>query len=188
MLAARSREWRFVYRFAVANALIFLTLALVLFMLSPSSLVWALSAPAMFSAGALLSFLLMVLSGGACAAISWFVFGSGIFFGIGVVIGGMYPNPESAHSVSHAILVRDLTRLNLLNASSVFIVLAVAYPLSNMRWVKAISQGMPPENMARIMLKFFPLVVAISAIGVGLKFSVPDGGKLFCAVWFRRSI
>lgn len=164
------KEWRTAYRIALANAFFFLILALSMFLLEPTSLTTILSAPALFTVGALLSFLLMVRSGGACAAISWFVLGSGIFFGIGVVIGGVHPNPVSAHSVSHTILLRDLIRVNLLNASSVFIVLSVAYPLANTRRLGAASLVAPSENAVRIMLRIFPIVVAVSAIAVGLKY------------------
>ncbi|HXH29515.1 MAG TPA: hypothetical protein VNJ01_01765 [Bacteriovoracaceae bacterium] len=175
---AQAKEWRAAYRVALANAAIFLFLALYMFQLEPTSLAMILSAPTLFSLGALLSFLLMVRCGGAFATIAWFVLGSGIFFGVGIVVGGLYPEPGSVHSFSEYILYRDLVRINLLNACSVFIVLAVAYPLANMRGVKAanmrgvkaVRQGMLPANIVRILLKIFPLVVAISAVGVGLKF------------------
>lgn len=142
-----------------------------MFMWPPQSLILILSAPFVFSIGALISFLLMVRSGGACAAIAWFVLGSGVFFGLGVVAGGIVPNPVSAHSVAESILFRDLLRCNLLNASSVFIVLAVAYPLVNMRAFKATnSHAALHETAAHAMSKIFPFVVAVSAVAVTFKF------------------
>ncbi len=164
------KEWRTAYSIAFANAFIFLFLALTMFLLQPSSLAVILSVPALFSLGALLSFLMMVRSSGVCTAIAWFMLGAGIFFGMGVVVGGVYPNSASAHSLSESILHRDLIRVNLLNACSVFIVLAVAYPLVTMRGREAINQTMPSDNVVHLLLKLFPLVVAIATIGVGLKF------------------
>lgn len=175
---AQAEEWRTAYLVALANAGIFLILALTMFWLEPNSLLVALSAPTLFSFGALLSFLLMIRSGGALSTIAWFVLGSGIFFGIGVVVGGLDPDPESVHFVSEYILFRDLFRINLLNASSVLIVLAVAYPLANSSEIKIIGQeGMGLAVMFRYLLKIFPLVMAIFIIGVGLQFvffPVPD--------------
>jgi hypothetical protein len=168
--AMKADEWRIAYRIALVNALVFLALAFGMFLLKPSSLAVILSAPALFSLGALLSFLLMVRSGGACSAIAWFVLGSGIFFGAGVVVGGAYINPVSAHSFSNAILSRDLVRSNLLNASSVFIVLAAAFFIVNLHAAKSLGQAIPSAGMARIMLKLFPLIMVVSAIAVGLKF------------------
>lgn len=167
----RVKEWRTAYGVALANAFVFLLLATGVFLLKPSSLAAILAAPALFSVGALLSFLLMVRSGGACAAIAWFVLGSGVFFGLGVVVGGIIPNPVSAHSIAESILFRDLIRVNLLNASSVFIVLAVAYPLANIRGFKATnSHTALHEPVAHAMNKIFPFVAAVSAVAVVLKF------------------
>jgi hypothetical protein len=166
----QAKEWRAAYRVAIANAAVFLFLALCIFVLDMTSLVVILSVPVLFFLGSLISFLLMIRSGGALAAISWFVLGSGIFFGVGIVVGGLYPDLGSAQSLSEYILCRDLVRINLLNACSVIIVLSVAYPLANMRGIKGTHQGMLSANIVQILLRIFPVILAFSALGVGLKF------------------
>ena len=63
-----------------------------------------------------------------------------------------------------------LVHVNLLNACSVVIVLAAAYPLANMRWVKTSQHEMSLASIDQTLLRILPFIVAISAVGVGLKF------------------
>ena len=165
---AQAEKWRAAYRVALMNAGIFLFLALAMFVLEPRSLMVILSAPTLFFLGCMLSFLLMVRSGGDLAAIAWFVLGAGIYFGMGVVAGGLHVHPHSDYLFADD--TRYLIRVNLLNACSVFIVLAAAYPLANMRGLEASQHDMSPANIERTLLRILPYIVVISAIGVGLKY------------------
>lgn len=167
---AQAEKWRAAYRIALANAATFLFLALIMFMMKPTSLALILFTPTVFFLGSLFSFLLMVRSGGALAAVAWFVLGAGIFFGMGVVAGGLHVHPHSDYLFAGETLY--LTRINLLNATSAFIVLAVAYPLANMRGLIATQHDFSLVDIERILLKIFPYVVAVSAIGVGLKYAL----------------
>lgn len=167
-LMMEAEKWRAAYRVALVNAGIFLLLALAMFVLEPRSLVVILSAPVLFFLGCMVSFLLMVRSGGDLAAIAWFVLGSGVYFGMGAVAGGLHVHPHADYLFADD--TRYLIRVNLLNACSVCIVLVAAYPLANMRGLKAGQQDMSLANIERILLKIFPYIVAISAIGVGLKY------------------
>ena len=169
-LIAQADNWRAAYRITLLNAGIFLFLALAMFALEPRSLVVILSAPALFFFGGMLSFFLMVRSGGDLAAISWFVLGASVYFGMGAVAGGLHVHPYSdflfADDTSYLI------RVNLLNACSVFIVLATAYPLANMGRMKVSQYDMQQENIERLLRNIFPYIVGISAIGVGLKYAL----------------
>ena len=89
----RAEKWRAAYHLALANAAIFLLLALVEFALEPKSLAVILFVPALFFLGSALSFLMMVRGGGELAAIAWFVLGSGVYFGLGAVAGGLHVHP-----------------------------------------------------------------------------------------------
>ncbi len=165
---AHEDKWRAAYHTALVNAGIFLFLALIMFVLGTRSLVLILSAPALFFLGCMLAFLLMVRSGGDLAAVAWFVFGAGIYFGLGVVAGGLHVHVHSDFLFGDD--TRYLLQVNLLNACSVFIVLAAAYPLANMRGLKGIQNEMSPANIEHILQRIFPYIVAIAAIGVGLKY------------------
>lgn len=165
---AHAEEWRAGYHFALANAAVFLLLALIMFASKPVSLVVILSAPILFFLGSMLSFLMMARSGGQLAAVAWFVLGSGIYFGIGAVAGGLHVHPHSDYLFADDTLY--LVRVNLLNACSVFIVLAAAYPLANMRGLEACQHDMSLANFERTLQRVLSYIVVISAIGVGLKY------------------
>ena len=168
-LILQAEKWREAYRVALANAGIFLLLALAMFVLEPKPLMVILSAPALYFLGCMLSFLLMVRSGGDLAAIAWFVLGSGVYFGMGAVAGGLHVHPHSDYLFPDDTLY--LVRVNLLNASSVFIALTAAYPLANMRGLTASHHDdMSLANIERILHRILPIIVAISAVGVGLKY------------------
>lgn len=164
----RAEKWRVAYHLALVNSAIFLLLALTVYALEPKSLAVILFVPALFFLGSTLSFLMMVRGGGELAAIAWFVLGSGIYFGLGAVAGGLHVHPHSVYLFADDTLY--LVRVNLLNACSVVIVLAGAYPLANMRWVKTNQHEMSLASIEQILLRILPFIVAISVVGVGLKY------------------
>lgn len=161
-------EWRSAYHVALTNALIFLLLSLVMFVTEPKSLVLILFAPAVFFLGAMFSFLLMARSRGDLAAVTWFVLGSGIYFGMGVIAGGLHVHPHADYLFANDSSY--LLHVNLLNASSVFLVLATAYIMSNMHNLKISYQDITTDNIERNFQKIFPYIVAIAVTGVLLKY------------------
>lgn len=167
---AQAEKWNLSYRIALANAGIFLFFSLVLFLLEPMSSSVMLSAPTIFFFGSLLSFLLMVNSGGALAPVAWFVLGSGIFFGLGVVLGMIYPPESSGYFKAEDISNLKFAQINLLNAGSTFIVLAVAYPLVSMRGLVSAQESTALVGRDKILLNIFRIVVVIAALGVVSKF------------------
>lgn len=169
-LLEQAENWRAAYRLALVNAGIFLALALGMYLLEPKSLLVILSAPALFFFGGMLAFFLMVRSGGDLAAITWFVLGASVYFGMGAVAGGLHVHPHADDLFADDTLY--LIRVNLLNASSVLIVLAAAYPLANMRGLTLSRQDMSPADIERRLQKIFPYIVGIAALGVGLKYAL----------------
>lgn len=164
----RADKWRVAYHLALANAAIFLFLAVIVYVFEVKTLAVILVVPALFFLGSALSFLMMVRGGGELAAIAWFVLGSGVYFGLGAVAGGLHVHPHSAYLFADDTLY--LLRVNLLNACSVFIVLAAAYPLANMHRAKTSQPEVTLAGIEQTLLRILPFIVAISAIGVGLKF------------------
>ncbi len=169
-LLEQAGNWRAAYRIALVNAGIFLALALGMYVLEPKSLLVILSAPTLFFLGGMLAFFLMVRSGGDLAAITWFVLGASIYFGMGAVAGGLHVHPHSDYLFADDTLY--LLRVNLLNACSVLIVLAAAYPLANMRSLKLRQHDMSSINIEHGLQIIFPYIVGIAALGVGLKYAL----------------
>ncbi len=169
-LLSVAEGWQGAYRVAIMNALVFLSLSLAVFALDPESVPVILIPPAIFFVGATTSFILMVRSGGAFAVIAWFVLGAGVYFGLGTVIGGLDPDPRMAHYVSVALLCQDLIRVNLLNASSVAIVLLVAAPLANERTLLMVGRMVTFDEVYRIFYGIFPFVLVVSLIVSASKF------------------
>ena len=83
-------------------------------------------------------FMLMIRSGGALAATGWFVFGSGIFFGAGLLLWGLIPDLHPTINASGQTVATDMTRANLLNSASTVIVLL---PENACAWVDALKPG-----------------------------------------------
>ncbi len=161
-------KWRFAARCAWVNCVIFLAMTACIYAFKPQSLEIILSVPAVFFAGSLLTFALMVQSGAALAPIAWFVLGAGIYFGLGSVAGGLRVHPYSEQLFGADTLY--LTRVNLLNACSVLIVVGVA--LSFHKVSESTGWAQSDARLARDgwLRKLFPYVLAVAAAGVGLEF------------------
>lgn len=159
-----AQGWSGAYRVAISSALLFLSLSAAMFILEPGSVPVILIPPAIFAVGALASFVLMVRSGGVFAAIAWFMIGAGVYFGLGTVIGGLDPDPKTVHYGSVELLRQDLIRVNLLNASSIAIVLLVAAPLANARRVLMFGQVLSLGEIYRIFHGIFPFILVFTFI------------------------
>jgi hypothetical protein len=144
----------------------------------PHSLAIIQSAPAVFFFGSLLTFSLMVQGGGALAPIAWFVLGAGIYFGLGSVAGGLHVHPYSDRIFGTDTLY--LIHVNLLNASSVLIVVVVALAVGRLRGSVNRAQIGASAKRDGWLQKFFPYVLAIAVGGVCLKFAFfPIAENLF---------
>jgi hypothetical protein len=159
-------EWRFAGRCALVNCVVFLVLAVCVYAITPQSLAVILSAPAIFFAGSLLTFALMVRSGAVLAPIAWFVLGAGIYFGLGGVAGGLRVHPYSEQLFGADILY--LTRVNLLNSCSALIVVGVALAFD--RWLARRPCAETLTARDEWLRKLFSYVLAVAAVGVCSKF------------------
>ncbi|MEP7244804.1 MAG: hypothetical protein ABI885_14150 [Gammaproteobacteria bacterium] len=164
-------------------AILFVSFSWLLFLIQPESLSLALLGPACFFLGSIASFVLLIRSGGVFAALAWFVLGSGIYFGLGVVVGGVAPDPRSVHYVSDVTLLTDLFRINVLNSSSVALILVVALPLAYRP--RGAAMARVPEYVVSqreidgVLVRLYPYVtlVAIAAVLLELA-SFPNASNL----------
>lgn len=176
--------WQCALRFSLANAMVFLILSLMIFFAEPDSLSILLFAPTLFFLGAVLSFVLLIRSGGAFAAVAWFILGAGMYFGLGVVVGGLDPHPGSIHAISSLALHTDLIRINLLNSSSVMLVLVTAIPFSYAPTLlnRGLTTGF--QEMNELLLKVFPLMTIVALVALMLQFlAFPDAGDLLVRIF-----
>jgi hypothetical protein len=163
-------KWRIANYWALVNAALFLIAALAQYVLAPASLTVILSAPAIFFIGGLITFVLMVQSGAVLAPIAWFVLGSSIYFGLGAVAGGLRVHPYSALIFGADILY--LTRVNLLNACSVLLVVASAFLISKKSTPNKPVQSSTVIDQFSFFKELFPYILAIAIVGACSKFIV----------------
>ncbi len=169
-LTVTMEEWKRAFRFSLANAMAFLAFSLVLYFWEPDSLLILLSVPALFFLGAIVSFVLFVRNGGAFAAIAWFMLGSGVYFGLGVFVGGLAPEPGTVHYTFASVLYADLIRINLLNSSSVILVLVAAIPFAYAPRILKRIHTLGYQEMIRLLVKIFPLMTILAIAALGLQF------------------
>lgn len=156
-------KWRTAGCYAFANSIIFLVVAAFIYAVEPQSLSAILLAPAIFFVGSMLTFILMVQSGGALAPLAWFILGSGIYFGLGTMFGGL-----RVHHYTEQIFGADnlyLTEVNLLNACSVFIVVGIALAFGWFKrpvW-KIQESALVRQQNATLLQNIFPFIL-IAAI------------------------
>jgi hypothetical protein len=153
---------------ALTNCLFFLVAATFIYAVKPQSLSIILFAPAAFFVCSMLTFMLMVQGGAVLAPLAWFILGSGIYFGLGAIFGGL-----RVHSYTEQIFGADilyLTQVNLLNASSVLIVVGVALACG---WWRApvwqTHEGVSVHQQTIALQKVFPFVLTVAIASACLK-------------------
>lgn len=157
-------------KFSLGNALAFVASSFLMLLIGPTSLSVILAVPFVFFVGAVASFALLIRSGGAFAPIAWFILGAGVYFGLGVVVSGVAPAPESLHYGSSSVLLSDLLRINLLNSTSVALVLITAVPLAyRVTRPRVLDQG-GPQQTDHLLLRLFPALTMLALGSVGLQF------------------
>jgi len=162
-------KWRLASRAALINCLTFVVIVVLIYEKQTQSLAIIMYAPLIFFAGSLLTFGLMMQSGAVLAPVAWFMLGAGIYFGLGSVAGGLRVNSYSEQMFGSP--ASYLTRVNLLNACSVMIVMSVALAFNRMRESARRAQSELSSAKRDIFLqKIFPYVLAVAAVGVCLKY------------------
>lgn len=169
LTAVATAAWRQGYRLALANALVFLGLSWSLLVVDSASLTGVVCVTTLFLVGSLASFVLLVRSGGAFAALAWYVLGTGVYFGIGVLVGGLAPDARSVHYYAESVLLGDLLRVNTLNSSSIALVLIAAAPLAYHPKIGTRSGPAPTHDIEDVLLKVFPALVLLSFASVALQ-------------------
>lgn len=164
------KEWNTGYQIALVNSTIFLLLSLFMFELEPNSVWVIVVAPIVFFLGSLLAFVVLTCSGEGLAALAWYILGTGVFFGAGVLGGAFHVHQYTTKMFSDDTIF--LLQINLLNACSVFVVLTVAYLLVKQfdRVASPIDKSLATLHSTTINL--FPVVIVLAAVGIALKFLV----------------
>ena len=161
-------RWRTAGYYAFANCVIFLVMAAFIYAVKPQSLSVILFAPSVFFVGSMLTFVLMIQSGAVLAPLAWFILGSGIYFGLGTIFGGL-----RVHHYTEQIFGTDilyLTQVNLLNASSVLIVVGIALAFGWWRGPVWQTQKVASVQQRNTLLqKVFPFVLTVAIACACLK-------------------
>lgn len=172
---ATTGSWQSALRFSLANAIVFFLLSLIVYLSEPDSLPILLFAPTLFFLGATVSFVLLIRNGGAFAAIAWFIIGVGMYFGLGVVVGGLDPDTETVQAISSTTLNTDLMRINLMNSSSVLIVLLTAIPFSYAQSIRSQTPAADRQETIALLVKTFPLMAIVAFAALVVQFIVFPG-------------
>ena len=170
LLSVSPDAWRHAYQLSLLNAMIFVVLAWAQYVMEPTSLWAILSVPGLFFVGSTLSFVLLILSGGVFAAMAWFILGAGIYFGLGVFIGGVAPDPRGIHYGLESVLLNDLLRINVLNSSSIALVLLTAVPLAYRPKTARRTPATTRLEMHELLLRLFPSMAVLALVSVGFQF------------------
>lgn len=150
-------------RVALGSAATYAGLSVLAALARFDSVALQLVAPAVFFASGLVAALLLISSGEALAALTWYLLGSAVYFGGGTVFGVLNPDERTSHILSDAAAVSDLERINLLNASSVVIVVAITLWLGQ----RDSHERARPADLGRVWELFGRSYLAI-AIAAGL--------------------
>ena len=108
-----SRRLGIEYQVALINAAIFALAALAVYLSRVEQLSVVLAPNVVFLLGSLATFLLLAKSGHSLAPITWYVMGSGVFFGFGVIAGGLHASEWT--TIHYGSDTRHLVLVNMLN-------------------------------------------------------------------------
>lgn len=120
-------QWRAARNWILINALIYFLTSLLAWVADIRVFQILLSIPALYFVGGVMAFVKLMLLGNPLNPIAWYQLGSSVFFGAGLTIAALNPN-SAIYSVQEQV-IDDLLRANLLNSSSVLVVLVVATAL-----------------------------------------------------------
>ncbi len=162
------RKWNEALGIAYMNAGVFFLLSVLMFVFEPEYLLMILMVPTIYFFGSMYTFFLMVRSGSVMTPVAWFILGTGFFFGVGVVSGGLH-----AHPWSDKLFGNDTTYLinvNILNSSSVLIILSVVYIVLRYTSNNDYTINKQAKKLQKSsLINFFPYIALIAFIGVTLK-------------------
>jgi hypothetical protein len=162
-------HWLLGIRVALLSAVLFLLAATITALADLGSVGGHLIAPTIYLVGGLLAAILLMAGGGVLAAFAWYVLGTALYFGGGTIVGAFFPSPQTMHSIAESLLVRDLLRANLLNASSVMIVLAVSSPWAIIAFRRNDVSAASPARPWHHLVRWYPAIVVFAICALALR-------------------
>ncbi len=155
---------------ALANAFVFLLASLAVHLSGAASAAVVLVPNLIFLIGSVLTFLALAKRGQTLLPITWYVLGGGIFFGFGVIAGGLNASEWSARLYGGS--TGHLVQANLLNSTSVAVVLVVALLVLGLgrRENDTVSPAETKSEQHEMLTKIFPYLLLGSSIVVLVKF------------------
>lgn len=200
-----STPWRSAYNLAQTNAIVFLALSSFCALAEVTSPFVNASVAVVFFLGSLWSYISFVRAGGGVAAISYFVLGTGIYFGFGTAYSVIGTERVFIAFFSHDQQERWLRYINLMNALSVLAVIigarawSIGGPRAGAR-TSEITASLPFVATLRItaLLLSIPILALIVATfprpenqllanAEGLLRQVPVASTVLAGIQWRRS-
>jgi len=151
---------------ALVNSLVFTLFSFVQALLTPEDLPLVLAPNVIFLFGSILIWVRMMRNGWGLAPICWFVLGAGLFFGFGVISGGLQAHPWSqiVYGDSTIHLIRANT-LNSLSVSTVLCIGALFVPSQKTGYYEiSVSGNLGRWKKMFRLLTIFALIVALSKL------------------------
>ena len=167
-----SRRLGIEYQVALINAAIFALAALAVYLSRVEQLSVVLAPNVVFLLGSLATFLLLAKSGHSLAPITWYVMGSGVFFGFGVIAGGLHASEWT--TIHYGSDTRHLVLVNLLNSCSVILVLATAIAIAHPATSRNGEPGSNAQGDGRhtLLLRIYPYLMGACGAVVLLKYII----------------
>lgn len=160
-------HWNNARNWALANSIVFLSISTLSWIAELDNISLLLTALAIYFIGGLLCFIRFLLVGNPLNPIAWYQLGSSIFFGGGVMIGAINANPM-LYSTSEQI-IDDLRVVNLLNSSSVFIVLLIAILSYDASQRKLRTSSHIGDTLSRIFSKLYQTLFYSVSVYIAIK-------------------
>ena len=130
-----SQPWAGAVQIALYNAAFFFVFSSINLILEVSASAVHNTAAIIFFAGSMWAFYRMLVAGGALAAVSFYVCGTGLVFGFGSFYSTVTSDPVYAAMFGEEQQSRYFATINLMNSLSVLIALACAFLVCGTRYV-----------------------------------------------------
>lgn len=168
------RQWNYWYKVAILNSFFFWMFTLLNWGLFADNLFFSITVSGFYFLLSSYIFLKMVMSGGSLAPISWFIMGSGLFFGAGTVIWGTQFCTNLACTMTGGGLEEKISSVNMLNAFSGLMVVIAASKLSFQNTKRRLSKnGLDTWDWVWIHKVSIPFVVVATVLNF-YYFPVPE--------------
>jgi hypothetical protein len=127
-----SKLTRYEELLAIANAFFFFVFSLAISTFEFNARALALIPPGIYGCVALILFCRMIFKGKILDPLVWYLLGTAIFFGIGILVGGVRYEATYA-KILFGDSIQFITNANLINSTSILIVLCIGFLVSNLK-------------------------------------------------------